>query len=177
MNNIKRFAMKVQLNKFLLLFPALLLTTLISLNSCKSKVKDGDLKSSVEAALRANPETAGVSVEVKDGVATLGGQVTDESARAKASELAKATPHVKSVENNITVSAPPPAPVEISPDEALTSRVKDATKDYPGVTATVNDGVVSVSGNIKRDAWRKLKEDLDGLKPKKVDASGLKISN
>jgi osmotically-inducible protein OsmY len=170
--------MKLQFNKLLVLLPALFLASIVSFNSCKSKVKDADLKASVEAALRANPETSGLTVDVKDGVATLGGEVQDEANRAKASELAKAIPHVKSVENNVTVSAPPPpAAVQISPDDSLTMKVKDATKDNPSVTANVKDGVVSLSGTIKRSAWRKLKEDLDGLKPKKIDASGLTVTN
>lgn len=170
--------MKLRLNKLLVLLPALFVLSIVTFSSCKSKVKDEDLKASVEAALRANPETAGLTVDVKDGVATLGGEVQDETSRAKASELAKGTPNIKSVENNITVaSPPPPPPVQISADDSLTTKVKDATKDHPSVTATVKDGVVSLSGSIKRDAWRKLKEDLDGLKPKKIDASGLKVSN
>jgi len=44
------------------------------------------------------------------------------------------------------------------------------------VTATVNDGVIAISGELKAPDWKRLKMSLDGLKPKKVDASGLKIS-
>ena len=54
--------------------------------------------------------------------------------------------------------------------------MKDATKDFPGVTATVKDGVISVNGELKSADWKRLKMSLDGLKPKRVDASGLKIS-
>ena len=79
------------------------------------------------------------------------------------------------MQNNVTVAAA--APVEIAGDDALTKGVRDATKDYPSVKATVNEGVISVSGELKSDQWRKLKEALDGLKPKRVDASGLKINN
>ena len=67
-------------------------------------------------------------------------------------------------------------PVAITPDDPLTAGVRDATKDFPTVTATVNDGVIAVSGELKADDWKKLKMALDGLKPKKVDAAGLKIS-
>lgn len=142
---------------------------------CKSKPKDADVKSSVETALRANPETNGLMVDVKDGVVTLSGDAKNEEAKTKASELATAVKGVKSVQNNVNV-APPPPPVEITADDPLTSAVKDATKDYPTVTATVKDGVISVSGELKSDSWKKLKMALDGLKPKRVDASGLKIS-
>ena len=54
--------------------------------------------------------------------------------------------------------------------------VKDATKDFTGITATVKDGIIYVTGELKSADWKKLKMALDGLKPKKVDAAGLKIS-
>ena len=166
--------MKQQFSRLLLLVATVALISSIS-PGCKSKPKDVDVKSSVETALRPNPETNGLMVDVKDGVVTLSGDAKDEEAKTKASELATAVKGVKSVQNNVSV-APPPPPVEITADDPLTSAVKDATKDYPTVTATVKDGVISVSGELKSDAWKKLKMALDGLKPKKVDASGLKIS-
>ena len=143
---------------------------------CKSKVKDDDVRSAVQSAFQSNPETAALMVDVKDGVVTVSGEAKDETAKSKATELATSVKGVRSVQNNVTIAAPP-APVQITPDDPLTSAVKDATKDYPTVTATVNDGVISVSGEIKSTSWKKLKPALDGLKPKKVDASGLKITN
>ena len=169
--------MKQKLNKLLLLFVAVALIG-ITIPGCKSKEKDADLQSSVETALSANPETSGLMVDVKEGVATISGDARDEEAKAKASELAKGVKGVKSVQNNVSVAPPSAsaAPVEITADDPLTTAVKDATKDFPTVTASVKEGVISVSGELKSDAWKKLKMSLDGLKPKKVDASGLKIS-
>lgn len=166
--------MKQKFNRVLLLLATVALISSTS-PGCKSKPKDADVKSSVETALRANPETNGLMVDVAEGVVTLSGDAKDEAAKAKAAELATAVKGVKSVQNNISV-APPPPPVEITADDPLTSAVKDATKDFPTVTASVKDGVISVSGELKSDAWKKLKIALDGLKPKRVDASGLKIS-
>lgn len=166
--------MKQKLSRLLLLFGTVALIS-STIPGCKSKVNDADVKTAVETALQANPETAGLMVDVKDGVATVSGEAKDEAAKTKATELATAVKGVKSVENNVSV-APPPPPVEITADDPLTSAVKDATKDYPTVTATVKDGVISVSGELKSDSWKKLKMTLDGLKPKKVDASGLKVS-
>lgn len=166
--------MKQKLSTLLLLFGAVALISSTT-PGCKSKVSDMDVKTAVETALQANPETAGLMVDVKDGVATVSGEAKDEAAKAKAAELATAVKGVKSVQNNVAV-APPPPPVQITADDPLTTAVKDATKDFPTVTATVNDGVISVSGELKSDAWKKLKMALDGLKPKKVDAAGLKIS-
>jgi len=166
--------MKQKLSRLLLLFGTVALISNTT-PGCKSKVNDADIETAVETALRANPETAGLMVDVKDGVATISGEAKDEAVKVKATELAKDVKGVKSVENNVSV-APPPATVEITADDALITAVKDATKDYPTVTATVKDGVISVSGELESDSWKKLKITLDGLKPKKVDVSGLKIS-
>ena len=66
--------------------------------------------------------------------------------------------------NNANVSAP-----EISTDDALNRGVTDATKDYPGVTATVNNGEVTLTGTIERDKLPKVLESVNGLHPKKVN--------
>ncbi len=167
--------MKKQLNRWMLLLLAIALIG-STVTGCKSKVKDEDVRTAVQTAFQANPETAGLMVDVKDGVATVSGEAKDEAAKAKATELATGVKGVKSVQNNVTV-APPPAPVEITADDPLTAAVRDATKDFPTVTATVNDGVIAVTGELKSASWKKLKPALDGLKPKRVDASGLKITN
>ena len=76
----------------------------------------------------------------------------------------------------------PPAPVvdtTVAPvnaaDEALRTGVADITKDFPGVDVKVDAGVVSVTGELSAAKWKTLKQALDGLHPKKVDASGLKV--
>jgi osmotically-inducible protein OsmY len=61
------------------------------------------------------------------------------------------------------------APVQISPDEALTKGLQDVTKDYPGVSATVNNGEVTLTGTIKRDRLPKLMQSIHALNPKKVN--------
>jgi len=165
--------MKQTLTKLFMLISAALLISHIS-PGCKSKVKDTDVETAAKAALASNDDLKDLSVNVKDGIATITGEVKDESEKAAAETAVKSVKDVKSVQNNITIAA---APVEITGDDALTNGVRDATKDYPTVKATVNDGVISVSGELKSDQWRKLKEALDGLKPKRADASGLKINN
>ncbi|MEP7372978.1 MAG: BON domain-containing protein [Chitinophagaceae bacterium] len=169
--------MKQKLARMLLLFGAIALISSTT-PGCKSKPKDADIKTAVEAAIAANPDLTGLMVDVKDGIATLTGEVKDAAAQAAAQTAVAAVKGVKSVQNNVSVAPPPPppVPVEITADDPLASAVKDATKDFPTVTATVKDGVISVSGELKSDAWKKLKMALDGLKPKKVDASGLKIA-
>jgi len=143
----------------------LLSTNLIT--SCKGKPKDAD----ITAAIQQKITTPGVSVSVKDGVATLTGEVKSESDKASAETEAKAVEGVKSVVNNITIAAPPPppAPVIISADDALTKGINDLLKDYSTVKADVKDGVVTLTGDIKKTALPKLMMALHALKPKKVE--------
>ncbi|HQV61582.1 MAG: BON domain-containing protein [Chitinophagaceae bacterium] len=139
---------------------------------CKAKPKDANIKTSIEAALKSDPQTSGLSVDVKEGVATVTGEVKDASVQATVATIVGGIKGVKSVLNNVTVTPP----VVITPDDPLTMAVKDATKDFTGITATVKDGIIYVTGELKSADWKKLKMALDGLKPKKVDAAGLKIS-
>ncbi|MEJ7678417.1 MAG: hypothetical protein WKG06_11270 [Segetibacter sp.] len=68
----------------------------------------------------------------------------------------------------MTAPAPvTPAPVEVASDDALTTGVKDATKDYPGVKADVNNGEITLTGEIKRSKLADLMMSLNSLKPKK----------
>jgi hypothetical protein len=68
-----------------------------------------------------------------------------------------------------TVDTTNTAPVQIATDDELKNGVKDATKDFPGVTATVNDGEVTLTGNIKRDRLPTLMQSIQALHPKKVN--------
>lgn len=61
-----------------------------------------------------------------------------------------------------------PAPVEISADNALTTGAKDATKDYPGVKTTVNNGEITLTGEIQRSRLQGLMQSLQSLRPKKI---------
>ncbi len=67
-----------------------------------------------------------------------------------------------------TIAKTPTAPVTINPDDALTSGVKDATKDFPDVNATVSGGVITLTGTIEKSRYITLKQSLDALHPKQV---------
>ena len=161
------------------LLMAIAIMTTVSLVSCSPK--DADIQAAIETKIKAMPDMVkGATVEVKDGIATLTGECKDEMCKAECEKAAKEVKGVKSIVSNFTIAAPPapavaPAPVVITADDPLTQAVADATKDYPGVTASVKDGVVSVTGEITKDKWKKLKMALDGLHPKKVDGTGLTI--
>jgi len=146
---------------------AVFLSSSILFFSCKPK--DANIQANVEAKLKSMP---GISVSVADGVVTLTGECANDAAKDEATAAAKDVKGVKSVVNNCTVTPPPPpplAPVTISPDNALMQGVADATKDFPDVKAAVNDGVVTLTGSIKRADLKTLMMSLNTLKPKKID--------
>ena len=57
----------------------------------------------------------------------------------------------------------------MSLDDSLKTQLTDATKDYPGVTATVENGEVTLTGTITRDKLPKLMQAVHALNPKKVN--------
>ncbi|RWY57053.1 hypothetical protein [Mucilaginibacter gilvus] len=61
------------------------------------------------------------------------------------------------------------APVTIAADDELTNGVKDATKDFPGVTATVSNGEINLTGDITREKLQKLMMNLNALHAKKIN--------
>lgn len=71
--------------------------------------------------------------------------------------------------NTTTRDTLPDAPVEISTDTELTNGVQDATKDFPGVTATVSNGEITLTGKISKDRLPTLMQSLHSLKPKKIN--------
>jgi hypothetical protein len=62
-----------------------------------------------------------------------------------------------------------PATPSVSPDDALSQGVTDATKDFPTVKASVSNGEITLTGNIKRADLQKLMQSLNSLNPKKIN--------
>ncbi|WP_025144158.1 BON domain-containing protein [Pedobacter jeongneungensis] len=121
----------------------------------------------IQAAIQTK-EAAGITVAVTKGDVTLTGEVEDEAIKTKAEEIAKAEKGVKSVINNLTVK-PASLPVVIADNAALIKNVTDATKDFPTVKAEVKDGVILLTGEIKKASLITLMQHLSALKPKKID--------
>ncbi|TAD85317.1 MAG: BON domain-containing protein [Bacteroidetes bacterium] len=132
--------------------------------SCKKKPTDAELKATVEAAVAAMP---GLMVDVKDGVATISGQVADEAAKSTAEAAVKAIEGIKSVSNSLTV-APPPPPVVVNPDQTLIDGVAAALAAFASIKADVKDGVVTLTGDLKKSDLAVVMAAVNGLKPRKV---------
>lgn len=94
------------------------------------------------------------------------------SCKNKAKESEQETTTVAPAQIDTTPAAPP---VVIAPYDTLAAGVKDATKDYPGVTANVENGEITLTGEITRDKLRGLMMSLNSLHPKKIN-NNLKIS-
>lgn len=151
-----------------ILFAFFLLTSTVFF-SCAPK--DADVQAKITEKFAATPELTGVSASVTDGVATISGEVSNPATATLAETTAKDINGVKSVVNNTTVSAPPPPPpptVDMN-NEALIQGVTDATKDFPTVTATVNNGEVTLTGTIERDDLQTLMQSLNALNPTKIN--------
>lgn len=71
--------------------------------------------------------------------------------------------------NADTAAASTTAPVQIESDAVLKNGVRDATKDYPAVNASVDNGEITLTGSIERDKLQKLMESLNSLHPKKIN--------
>ena len=144
---------------------ALILALGVATTSCK-KVKDADVQTAVQTALAANPDLAGVSVAVLNQVATLTGTVKDDAAKAYAETTATAVQNVKSIVNNIEVV--PPAPDFTAIDAALNTALVDALKDHKTVKAEVKDGVVTLTGEIRKRDLPTLMQKITALNPQQV---------
>jgi hypothetical protein len=86
------------------------------------------------------------------------------SCKNKAKENPGSTTNTSADSNNANSASP-----EIASDAALEQGVRDATKDYPDVTATVDSGEVTLKGTIERDKLPALMQSIQGLSPKKVN--------
>src|ERR1700736_2846204 len=90
---------------------------------CSSTQKDQALATDIKAKMFSDPQVraSNVDIAVKDGEATLSGEVPDDGARYEAFKVATDTPGVKHVMDKMTVktaqtvSVAEPAPVEPPP--------------------------------------------------------------
>lgn len=150
--------------KFLAVF-GLAIALLIS--ACGGK-SDADLQKAVSDKLAAEKIT-GVTVTVKDGVATLTGEVADITVKNKAEAAAKVE-GIKSVDVANLRTKPLPTPVPPSPDKTLEGVINEGLKKkgITGVTVTVANGEVTLSGTVPKEKVAEVMMVANESKPKKV---------
>ena len=145
---------------------AIMLFASLFLPGCKPK--DTDIQASFNEKAKANAQMANVSASVTNGVITLSGQCPDAACKTSAQDIADDVKGVKSVVNNIEVDTP--APVVINDDATIKSSVDPIVAKYPGVTADVQNGTVTLRGSIKsRDDLQKLMMALQESNIKNVN--------
>ena len=143
----------------------LILALGMSVASCK-KVKDADVQNAAQEVVMADPALTGVVVTVQEQIATLTGIVEDEAAKMAAESAVAAVENVKSVVNQIQVI--PPAPDYTELDAAINAALADALKDHANVTATVQDGVITLNGEIRERDLPTLMEKMNALNPVQI---------
>lgn len=154
---------------------AILATTMlvfVALQSCKSKPKDADLQQAATAAVAKITDMGPTPmISVQNGVATLTGEVKDESAKTAFATAVGAVKGITEVNNQLSVMPPPPAPapVTVTADDALNTAVAGVLKDFNTAKAEVKDGVVTLTGSLKKTDLPKLMMALNALKPKKIE--------
>lgn len=146
------------------LFPVMLVLLL----ACKQQPSDDQLRQEVSGKVSAI--STAVTASVSGGIVTLSGDCPDDNCKIASESAAKEVKGVKQVVNNIVVTPPAPPPVvTISGDDSLKNALTAVTNDFKTVTTTVNDGVITLTGEIKRSDLKNLMERVHALKPKKVE--------
>lgn len=110
--------------------------------------KDADIQKAAQDKLTAE-NVSGATVAVKDGVATLTGEVADITVKNKAETAVKGVDGVKTVNNNLTLR-PLPTPVPAPADPMLKGKVEEALKKAgcTGATVAVSGGTVTLTGTV-----------------------------
>lgn len=133
--------------------------------SCNN-VSDADIQSDAQEVIASNPELTGVQVSVQNRVATLTGVVQDDAIKTYAENQIAKVNHVTTVINQLQVV--PPAPDYTALDSSLNSGIQEALKDHNTVTATVQNGVVTLEGEINEKDLTALMEKINALQAEEV---------
>ena len=152
-------------------FTILMLTIALFMSACGKS--DADLTKAATDKLAAD-KVAGVTVAVKDGVATLAGEVADVTVKSKAEASVKAVDGIKSVTNNINVKAPAPTPA--TPDPMLQGKFDEALKKAgcTGAKATIANGVVTLAGTVPEAKYGECFRVVSEVGAAKIDNQLLK---
>jgi osmotically-inducible protein OsmY len=153
------------ISKKFTMFVFVLIASVIAAACGKS---DADIQKAVQAKLTADNVT-GVTASVKDGVATLTGEVADITVKNKADASVKSVEGVKSVTNNLTLRPLPQATASTN-DAALQGIIEENWKKAgcTGATIEVKDGVATLSGTVPDAKFAECVMIAQEAKPKQV---------
>lgn len=131
---------------------------------------DNDLQKAASDKLAAD-KISGVTVAVKDGNATLTGEVADITVKTKAEASVKGVEGIKGVTNQLTLKPLPPAPTPMGDDKMMEGTISENLKkaNVTGVTVSVTNGEVTLTGEIPKADLAKAMQAASSANPKKVN--------
>ena len=149
------------------IFAVLTLAFALLLSACGKS--DADLQKAATDKLAADKIT-GVTVAVNDGVATLTGMVDDITVKSRAEASVKSVEGIKSVTSTGLTLKPLPTPPPVSPDKMLEGTINESLKKkgITGVTVTVANGEVTLSGTVDKAKVPEVMMAANEAKPSKV---------
>ncbi|MBD3182438.1 BON domain-containing protein [Candidatus Poribacteria bacterium] len=150
------------------LIQLLILSNMISF-AAENDLKDKDIKSALEIELTTDEGVAShlIDVNITDGIVTLSGSVDSILSKERAVKVARSIKGIRSVVDRIEVK-----PVEQS-DNQIRKNVEDALFNDPAtdsyeIKVKVNDGMVTLSGNVdsyaEKDLCEQVAKGVKGIK-------------
>ncbi len=154
------------------IFTVLTLACALFMMACGKS--DADLQKAVTDKLTAEKIT-GVTATVKDGVASLSGEVADATVKSKAEATAKSVEGIKSVDGAKLTLKPLPTPPPPSEDQKIQATVTESIKKLnltgANVTVTVANGEITLTGDVAKADLTKVMQaanEAKGTNPAKV---------
>ena len=132
---------------------------------------DSDLQKAASSKLAAD-NVNGVTVAVKDGNATLTGEVADVTVKTKAEASVKGVEGIKSVDaSGVKLKPLPPAPTPMGDDKMMEGTINENLKkaNISGVTAMVSNGEVTLMGEVPKADLAKAMQAASSANPKKIN--------
>ncbi|MFL6373659.1 MAG: BON domain-containing protein [Pyrinomonadaceae bacterium] len=147
----------------------LTLTCVLFLAACGGK-SDSDLQKAASDKLSSD-QISGVAVAVKDGTATLTGEVKDVTVKTKAEADVKGIDGIKTVNNNLTLIPLAAAPTPMGNDKMMEGTISENLKkaNITGVTVSVNNGEVTLTGEVPKEDFAKVQMAATAANPKGIN--------
>ncbi len=139
--------------------PTILSALLLLLGAAKAPAAEDDLSDprmadAVERVFRRDPAINAnrIDVAVHEGVVELTGAVGNMLAKDRATHVAQAVRGVRSVSNRLDVQTPLVRTDHAIRGDVIMSLVRDRVSESFDIAVTVDDGVVTLSGNVQ--SWQ-----------------------
>lgn len=134
--------------------------------------KPSDSQIAKQATATAAAVAPGVTISVDKGQVTLNGSVPDQATKQALDSAIRKVKGVMDVIDNTTAPAPAPtpAPVTVNPDDLVRNTIDSLlqTKHISGVTVSVQQGTVTLTGNASRKDLKTIMQIANESHPAKV---------